>query len=79
MLPGQLRLRAAYEDYMRNPNATDQAHDEPIPPDTAERIYLPSHENAARSSPRGSRNNEDADEVRRAKLSRWRAVRHRRM
>jgi hypothetical protein len=79
MLPEHLRLRVAYEEYMRNPNATTEAHHEPIPPDTAGRICSLAHEKAARLKSRESRSNEVADEVREARLSRWTAVRHRRM
>lgn len=78
MLPGQLRLRAAYEVYMRNPNATEQAHSEQTPLDTAGRVCPLAQEKAARSDQQRSRS-EDTDEARKARLSRWSAMRHRRL
>ena len=79
MWPGHLRLQAAYEAYVRNPNATGIAHLQPNPPDKAGQICSLAQEKASSSRSGETRSNEDPDEVKIARLSRWTAVNHRRM
>jgi hypothetical protein len=79
MTPAQLRLRAAYEDYMRDPNATEQTTtQEQIPTDTAGRTCSLAREKAARTARRRSRG-EDQDGKRKVKMTRWTVVRPDRM